>query len=1048
MSFTCAYDEAGLTLTLAPERSGLFGRLLARRAPRHLEDLVREERAVALALADLEATVEEDGDRDALRIDTDTLHLSHRLAARIDAATAAIIGLPPLADLVLRTDVEGSPGALDFRLRYQWLRDGQRQMPRRTGAIIETAEGPRRLPLWLMQAIEIADGFTPGRDEAEHWEALARFRRALDPVAAADPRAASRVGMTDFLKGLEVRLADCFAITPKGPDGALDFDPVPFSGQNLARSTQHGGSPDEAQGELDAQALAGFQRRLRQKGALPAYKVGQSSFLVIDRSAAPVLELMSRMQKAEPKLRDAFVRNPRPLIAEVIEERLRATGKLDNLSPAGEEEAIDATAGPLFVETREYSDRVTGVVRYEKRGMPPVEGGGTTWLPEVFSPGIAEKVKQMDDDALAALQAQIEKAIAQGEDSIGIGGVTVTANAETLTALRNEREARERSTSADGEVITEPAPDSDDDDAEVTVRGPLIIETLDNFDELQWRPQRGKRLARIDTSPPDGIRTPLKAHQLESLGWQIAAWQAGLPGVLNADEQGLGKTLQTIAFLRWLKKHTAQDGAEHRGPVLVVAPTSLLENWEAEVARHLDDRGLGHLIRLYGSGLGGFKAYGTTGIDTHTGEDKLDFSAIHEAITENRAHRFWILTTYTTLTNYQHSLGRIPFSALVFDEIQAIKNPASLRAMAARAMNADFCIGLTGTPIENSAIDLWAIMDQLCPGALGSLKDFRARFETVEPERMEELYARVFKPQSSLPALALRRLKEQVARDLPPKERRLYPKAMPPVQAGVYETARDKLRDGGKGAALKMLHHIRSVSVHPSIDEHIPDKDFVISSARLDATFGILHQIKARQERALVFIEHRKMQHRFLALAKAELGLERIDLINGDTPIQMRQEIVDRFQRHLLEDGGFDILVLGPRAAGTGLTLTAANHVIHLSRWWNPAVEEQCNDRVHRIGQTRPVNVHVPMAVHPSYQHESFDCLLHSLTTRKRRLATSTLWPLGDTGQDVRVLRTALADAAGTQTNDDPVSAAMQQLFARDGLDLPPPRPDGSIPIT
>ena len=1048
MSFTCAYDEAGLTLTLAPERSGFFNRLLARRAPRNLQDLAREERAIALALADLEATVEEEGDRNALRIGADTLHLSHRLAARLDAATAAIIGLPPLADLALRTDVEGSPGSLDFRIRYQWFRDGQRQMPRRTGAILETADGPRRLPLWLMRAIEIADGFTPGRDEAEHWEALARFRQALDPVAASDPNEAGRVGMTKFLKGLEVRLADCFAIAPKGLDGTLDFDPIPFSGQSLAQSAEAGASPAEAQSELDDEALTGFQKRLRQKGALPAYKVGDGRYLVVDRSAGPVLELMARMQQAEPKQRDAFVRNPRPFIAEVIEERLRAAGKLDNLSPAGEEEAIEAAAGPLFVETQEYSDRVTGVILYRKPTVAPVEGSGTTWLPESFPPGLATEIRRMDESALNALCARVEDAIAEGEERISIGNETLIANEETLTALRRQSEAlanaEEANPTDEAKTGTDPEPSGEivDDRA----RGPYIIETLENFDELQWRPIRGTRQALVEPGLPEGIRTPLKAHQLESLDWQISAWQAGLPGILNADEQGLGKTLQTIAFLRWLKEHMARDGAEHRGPVLIVAPTSLLENWEAEVERHLDNRGLGHLIRLYGSGLGGFKARGVSGIDTQTGEDKLDFSPIHEAISENRAHRFWMLTTYATLTNYQHSLARIRFAALVFDEIQAIKNPTSLRAMAARAMNSNFCIGLTGTPIENSAVDLWAIMDQLCPGALGSLKDYRERFGVAEPALMEELYARVFLQQGDFPPLALRRLKEQVARDLPPKERRLHPRPMPAAQARVYEKARDKLNEGQKGAALKMLHHIRSVSVHPAVEEPIPDPEFVKASARLAATLDILHRIKARGERALVFIEHRRMQHRFIALAKAEFGLTRIDLINGDTPIQGRQAIVNRFQRHLDDDGGFDMLVLGPRAAGTGLTLTAATHVIHLSRWWNPAVEEQCNDRVHRIGQSRPVSIHIPMAVHPGYREHSFDCLLQSLMNRKRRLATAALWPMGDTQEDASQLQRMLEEGQISNVSD-PVSAAMEAMFRRDAIPLPSPLDDGSFPF-
>jgi len=186
------------------------------------------------------------------------------------------------------------------------------------------------------------------------------------------------------------------------------------------------------------------------------------------------------------------------------------------------------------------------------------------------------------------------------------------------------------------------------------------------------------------------------------------------------------------------------------------------------------------------------------------------------------------------------------------------------------------------------------------------------------------------------------------------------------------------------------------------------------------------------------------MQHRFIELVKREFGLPGVDLINGSTPIPRRQEIVNRFQQHLKRDEGFDLLVLGPKAAGTGLTLTAATHVIHLSRWWNPAVEEQCNDRVHRIGQTMPVTVHVPMAIHPGYQQNSFDCLLHSLMTRKRRLASSALWPMGDTNEDAGRLQQMLA-GGGAVTTSDPVSTAMEMMFQRDETPVGARNSDGSI---
>ncbi|WP_439525080.1 helicase-related protein [Marivita sp.] len=253
-----------------------------------------------------------------------------------------------------------------------------------------------------------------------------------------------------------------------------------------------------------------------------------------------------------------------------------------------------------------------------------------------------------------------------------------------------------------------------------------------------------------------------------------------------------------------------------------------------------------------------------------------------------------------------------------------------------------------------------------------------------------------------------------------------------------------KLAASRRGAAFRLLHHIRSVSVHPTLNAQPDPKAFISASGRLSATFDILRRIRAMRERALVFIEHRQMQYRFIELVKSEFGLDRVDLINGSTPIPQRLAIVNRFQRHLEQDSGFDLLVLGPKAAGTGLTLTAATHVIHLSRWWNPAVEEQCNDRVHRLGQAKPVTVHVPMAIHPVYREQSFDLLLQSLMQRKRRLAQSALWPMGDTDGDAAQLQASLAREGNEISSGNPVVEAMNATFQRDGIELAQPEPDGS----
>jgi len=170
--------------------------------------------------------------------------------------------------------------------------------------------------------------------------------------------------------------------------------------------------------------------------------------------------------------------------------------------------------------------------------------------------------------------------------------------------------------------------------------------------------------------------------------------------------------------------------------------------------------------------------------------------------------------------------------------------------------------------------------------------------------------------------------------------------------------------------------------------------------------------------------------------------LKQVGQMSSEGVGDMVRDLSSRFS----DDGGFDMLVLGPRAAGTGLTLTAATHVIHLSRWWNPAVEEQCNDRVHRIGQSRPVSIHIPMAVHPGYREHSFDCLLQSLMNRKRRLATAALWPMGDTQEDASQLQRMLEEGQISNVSD-PVSAAMEAMFRRDAIPLPSPLDDGSFPF-
>lgn len=1034
MAFEFAYDAAGVSLTVRPERQGFLKKLVSRPKNVRIRDLAASDKELLFAVADLRFVA--DHHHGNLEISEDAIRMSHEIAAELSSQSAAALGLPPLVDMVFQCDVEAVPGMPNFKLQHEWHRHGKREITSRTGAFLKTSEGLRRLPSWLLDAVKVAEDFKPGSDLHSHWEALARFRQTLDAsFKQGDATASAQIEMSDFLRRLHVQIADGFSINPTGTEASPDFEVVPFSRKSLEEENEQAdGEVSVAMSELAGSPLREFQTRVRVRGALSAYRVGSGRFLVIDRAAAPALRVMAEMQHATAEEKRAFIKNPRQKISAAVEQDLRDRGVLDGLTEAQQAEMVEAVGFPTFIETKEYSERVTGKTVYTGPSMVIQEGSGTTWLPEVFGESVAHLIKGMPVEELEIVEQKIQYAIGQGQESIEHGGEHIAASPTTERAIRRQIqtlvEGEGGTNQVDEESQSKPKP-------EPAPSGAIILEVKENLEQLQWRARVEPRQALVPTVVPTNIRTKLKSHQVESFKWQVKAWKSGLPGILNADEQGLGKTLQTISFLAWLKAQMATPLSRQKGPILIVAPTSLLENWEQEVERHLTIGGLGELTRLYGSGISATRRRGAYGKDTLDGEEHLDLTKLHRAIACGTGHEHWVLTTYTTLTNYQHSLGSVPFSAMVFDEIQALKNPGSLRAIAGMAMNADFRIGLTGTPIENSTIDLWAILEQLAPGRLVPLTEFRKFYSTPDEERLKLLYEFVFGAAEGLPPMALRRLKEDVAKELPSKIRMLHPRVMPDVQAEMYERARDKLATGTKGAALKMLHHIRSVSVHPAITA-IEDADsFIDLSARLKACFEIIDGIYKRRERVLVFIEHIQMQYRFIELLKMRYGLRHIDLINGSTPVHKRQEIVNRFQRHLSRDEGFDVLVLGPKAAGTGLTLTAATHVIHLSRWWNPAVEEQCNDRVHRIGQTKGVTIHVPMAIHREFREKSFDCLLHTLMTRKRKLASSALWPMGDTDDDAEKLQKMLAEEVRSAEAGDPVHSAIVRTFERDQSPLP-----------
>jgi SNF2 family DNA or RNA helicase len=316
---------------------------------------------------------------------------------------------------------------------------------------------------------------------------------------------------------------------------------------------------------------------------------------------------------------------------------------------------------------------------------------------------------------------------------------------------------------------------------------------------------------------------------------------------------------------------------------------------------------------------------------------------------------------------------------------------------------------MTGTPVENRLSDLWCIVDGVHPGFLDDLKAFSTRYEAShDPEVMKGLKRDLERPLGGRPPLLMRRMKYDHLPELPPFKEVRHEMTMPSAQAQAYHAAVETARNADqRGVVLEALQRLRAISLHPGGVDGQDDDDFIARSARLVASFEVLDDIHRRGERVLVFVEDLGLQPRLASIIQRRYRLLAPPmLINGQVSGVARQARVDRFQQAGV---GFDAMILSARAGGVGLTLTRANHVIHLSRWWNPAVEDQCTGRVLRIGQERPVTIHLPLAVLPS-GGSSFDQNLQALLERKRELMRAALISTEETvGEQREVLEACLS---------------------------------------
>lgn len=541
---------------------------------------------------------------------------------------------------------------------------------------------------------------------------------------------------------------------------------------------------------------------------------------------------------------------------------------------------------------------------------------------------------------------EIKELLANSEGLALIRGRWVEVDRERLGHMMEEFQAVERAAAASGLSFGEamrmlagadvtPEQSADVDWGQV-VAGPWLAETLKAL-----RSPEG--LARVE--PGEALNGTLRPYQQVGVQWLNFLSKLGL-GACLADDMGLGKTIQVLALLLILRKQVdpglrpspapLRGGANSEGhPSLLVAPASLLANWAAEIERFAPSLKalIAHSSAVPASEL---KSLGPERLG------KVDL----------------IITSYGSLLRLPW-LAEVGWRLVVLDEAQAIKNPDAKQTRAAKKLHAQARFALTGTPVENRLGDLWSIFDFLNPGLLGSSKEFTGFVKRLA-ERPHNPYAPL---RELVRPYILRRMKtdKTVIADLPDKTEVRAFCQLSRKQAALYEEAVKELArqletvDKGierKGVVLSFLMRFKQICNHPS--QWLGDGAWAEDdSGKWSRLRDIAEVIAARQEKVLVFTQFREVTAPLAAFLGSVFGKPGL-VLHGETPVRSRQELVRRFQ----EDENMGFFVLSLKAGGFGLNLTAASHVVHFDRWWNPAVENQATDRAFRIGQKKNVLVH------------------------------------------------------------------------------------------
>ena len=618
-----------------------------------------------------------------------------------------------------------------------------------------------------------------------------------------------------------------------------------------------------------------------------------------------------------------------------------------------------------------YSDRVIKIGLYEPKFYSFISPYKSQWIPcykVVDRTNGTSNLSFRNYQELADFKNAINESQERGEVYTEFRGTQLSiADAFKIEAdARKQLEAKQK------------VEDKGEDSLEEVKKRREVLIIEENTDELGFsedvRQLQCDQPLKLLSNKYLNPNISLKSHQEQGIAWLQHLLMLNSKGCLLADDMGLGKTLQLLYLIDW---HSRERNNENK-PYLIIAPVSLLENWEQEYERFFT------APRLF--------------VQRISGAPRL----LDKEFITNMSEKKILLTSYETMRSGQLNFGAIDFAIIVLDEAQKIKTPGTLVTNAAKALKGDFKVAMTGTPVENSFIDLWCITDFSIPGLLGNAKAFAQKYHNSLKKKGVNVVALGNEIRENIGNYILRRLKSDIADQLPKKLIQYSKTSMPKEQLERYKIAinmglnDNDSTDGSQGNMLTQIMNIRAIVDHPYLLDNNFDNcscdDIIESSAKLLSTFKILNSIKQAGEKAIIFTERRDMQRllRQTIYYKFDISPR---IINGDTATVAgtknlsRQQTIDFFQSQY----GFNVIIMSPLSAGMGLNVVGANHVIHYTRHWNPAKENQATDRAYRIGQTKDVTVYYPMAI--SNEFDSFDIVLDKMLQSKSQLATSTLYP-------------------------------------------------------